>query len=152
MVTSGDAWVPRKHGRPRPRPEPLATLGYLARHYFHQDYDLEASDPAGVVRVFAQEAGDEAVGSLRREVVQLLAEARDEDELEHVWRTRFGASYEPRRHDGLSYREWFEVVVAVLDGRHRDGPWPPRGLGGDGRRPGHRRPDERPRAHGEVRR
>ncbi|WP_146929628.1 contact-dependent growth inhibition system immunity protein [Cellulomonas xylanilytica] len=101
----------RNHGKSRPRRED--PIHYLASTYFHQDYDLEAREPLGVVRNFVGAADEETISALRRETVHLLADTEDEEVLVLRWSK---ASYDPRD-DGISMREWFESVVSVLDGR-----------------------------------
>ena len=103
-----------RRGQSRPRRED--PINYLGETYFHQDYDLEASEPLGVVRNFMGATDEDTISSLRREIVRLLAEVQDEDALAHRWITTADSSYDPRD-DGITLREWFESVVRVLDGR-----------------------------------
>ncbi|KQR10455.1 contact-dependent growth inhibition system immunity protein [Cellulomonas sp. Leaf334] len=103
-----------RHGKSRPRRED--PISYFGAAYFHQDYDLEASEPLGVVRNFAGSVNEETISSLRREIVRLLADAQDEDALAHRWINEADSYYDPRD-DGISLRDWFESVVRVLDGR-----------------------------------
>ena len=91
-------------------------IRYLAGTYFHADYDLEASEPLGVVRNFFNAVDDETVSELRREIVRVLSETKNDDELADLWLMRGDAYYDPR-HDDLSLREWFASIVDVLDGK-----------------------------------
>ncbi|GCD19717.1 contact-dependent growth inhibition system immunity protein [Cellulomonas algicola] len=104
----------QSHGRRRPRPRD--DIRYLAEAYFHQDHDLDADDPLDVVRAFVRAEGEEVVGGLRREIVRLLDDAGDGEVPASAWIVSTTVSYDPRR-DGVSIREWFDAIVAVVDGR-----------------------------------
>lgn len=91
-------------------------LSYLAASYFHEDYDLEAPTPLDVIRVFALNEPREDVQQLAEEVRSLIA-SRSEAELKEAWLNTYDAYYEPDRRDGMTYRQWFEQVLEILEGR-----------------------------------
>ena len=91
----------------------MSELEYLARAYFHQDFDLDAPTAIDLVREFRQGETPEISGQLAREVEELL-QTGDESAMRHEWINELGAYYEPDRRSGLTYREWFEKVLEVL--------------------------------------
>lgn len=102
-----------RHGRSRPRRTPERS--YLAS-YFHQDYDLEADTPLGVVENFLEASDARSTAELRRELAQLLADAAGEAQLVQEWLGDGRSSYDPRC-DGLSMREWYRAIIDLMDGR-----------------------------------
>jgi hypothetical protein len=88
-------------------------LTYLARAYFHQDFDLTADSPLGVVRHFVARETAETVAALADELDAILRERRGEQAVRELWLTAGQASYDPAR-DGLSCLAWFERIRAVL--------------------------------------
>ena len=102
-----------RHGKYRPRriPERLSLASY-----FHQDYDLEAETPLGVVENFLEESDARSVVELRRELTRLLAGAAGEAQLVQEWLGDGCASYDPRR-DGLSMRDWYRAIIGLMDRR-----------------------------------
>ena len=102
------------HGKYRPRQ--VDPVAYLAETYFHQDYDLEAETPLGVVQNFLDGSGEEDAWELRRALVRLLSEPGGDARLAEAWLVKGGAEYDPRR-DGVSLREWFQSIIDLVDGR-----------------------------------
>ncbi|MBE1874793.1 contact-dependent growth inhibition system immunity protein [Myceligenerans pegani] len=94
----------------------MNEIRYLASTYFHPDYDLEANSPVGVVVKFREAESSATISALRREIVQLLSDERDDNALAAAWLNLAGAAYDPRS-DDLTFREWFSEIVKVLDGR-----------------------------------
>lgn len=90
------------------------TLVYLAMGYFHQDYDLMADEPLGVIRAFLAAEAPETVRSLRNEICGLLAGPATDADLHRVWYVDGRSSYEPEG-DGMSIRQWLQAVAEILD-------------------------------------
>lgn len=100
----------------RARYTPGEQLHLLALGYFHQDYDLEAETPLGVVEVYLDDATSGDATALRRDLQKLLAEGVSEQDRADAWLRSARASYNPRR-DGLTFREWFATIVERIDSR-----------------------------------
>jgi len=86
-----------------------AQLQHLAQAYFHQDYDLEFSDPDEAVVAFVDGEGPGAARELAFELGGLLESSSDELELTELWIKTLGAAYDPTA-DGRTLREWFSHV------------------------------------------
>lgn len=89
------------------------ALDYLAQCYFHQDYDLEADSPIGVIRKFRTAESGERVAALRTAVRVILDSGAPEETMAAIWLTGAGASYDPRS-DGITVSQWFRTIVAEL--------------------------------------
>lgn len=87
-------------------------LRKLAEAYFHQDYDLEASSPLGVIRLFRDQESKGAVAELESDI-ETLVRSHTEQQIDDLWAETWYAAYDPGD-DGMSYREWFERVLEVL--------------------------------------
>jgi cobalamin biosynthesis Mg chelatase CobN len=88
-------------------------LPHLAQAYFHQDYDLEYSDPDAAVISFGKDEGKAAINELISEIDVLLASEWSESDLANVWINELGAAYDPRV-DGQDFRGWFARVRYLL--------------------------------------
>lgn len=88
-------------------------IRYLARTYFHQDFDLDADTPTGVVQLFRAKESAEKIAALQRSIEQLLQSGQSEDQLTSLWLDEAGAQYDPRD-DGVSVSEWLRQVVHEL--------------------------------------
>ncbi|MGC5166714.1 contact-dependent growth inhibition system immunity protein [Luteimicrobium sp. DT211] len=82
----------------------MTELEYLARAYFHPDWDVEARPPEAVLAAFVREEPPDDLVTLRRELTQVLAANPGEAELRDLWVRRSGASWDP----GLA--SWGPVV------------------------------------------
>ncbi len=91
-----------------------SLLNYLGLCYFHQDYDLDAPTPAGVVRLFAEEGSMQYAQRLIDELRPLIESDLSESMARHMWLHDADAMYEPDR-DGKTYIEWFKEIVAIVD-------------------------------------
>ena len=91
----------------------MQRLRYLARTYFHQDYDIEAPTPLGVVEAFRADETDVAVAELLADIEEVLATAKTEEDLEDIWLRQCGSMYNPKT-DGQTLRAWFESMRSVL--------------------------------------
>ena len=92
----------------------MQEIRYIASTYFHQDYDLEAATPLGVVVKYKEAESDSTVNGLRCEIVQLLAGGGDEGNLAIAWLKTAGAAYDPRS-DGMTLKAWFSDMFNILD-------------------------------------
>ena len=90
-----------------------AQLQHLAQAYFHQDYDLEFTDPDAVIVAFAEGEGLGALRELTFEIDTLLAQPSNETDLADLWIKTLGAAYDPAEH-GQTHREWFAHVRDLL--------------------------------------
>ncbi|MFI5716303.1 contact-dependent growth inhibition system immunity protein [Nocardia sp. NPDC051750] len=89
-------------------------IEYLAGAYFHQDYDLEADSPMGVIRKFRTDEAPGQVQALREALRLLIDSGANEQQLAEVWLRRgAGASYDPRT-DGLEFSGFLKNVVDEL--------------------------------------
>jgi hypothetical protein len=93
----------------------MSQLRYLAEAYFHQDYALDATTPLDLIREFRSSEPASDVAQLITDIKSFVT--RDESAMRDAWLHDFGASYEPDRRDGMTYREWFERVLEILEGR-----------------------------------
>jgi len=89
------------------------TVTYLARAYFHQDFDLIAPTPEGVVEEFIVHEDPATTDQLRRELEELTKGHVSEDEMRSAWMASGGSSFDPDR-QGISYREWFGRILELL--------------------------------------
>jgi hypothetical protein len=90
-------------------------IRYLAQCYFHQDYDLEADAPVGIIRKFRTAEAPAMVAAVRKAIRVLLDSGATEQQMAEVWLTGAGAQYDPRG-DGLMVSEWLRNVVDELSG------------------------------------
>ena len=91
----------------------MQRLRYLARTYFHQDYDLEAPTALGVVETFRADETEQTVAELLADIEEAISTATSEGELEEIWLRQCGSMYNPRT-DGLTFRAWFDSMLSVL--------------------------------------
>ncbi|MFD0856289.1 contact-dependent growth inhibition system immunity protein [Actinomadura adrarensis] len=89
-------------------------LPYLAGAYFHQDYDLDADTPPGVVRYFKESETVEVRDALIREVQDLMAEGLDDDNMYRRWVHEWGSCFYPGNLD-ISWENWFQDVLEILN-------------------------------------
>jgi hypothetical protein len=92
----------------------VQRLSYLARNYFHQDWDLEAPTPVGVVEVFRDEEPARVVAELRTELIDVLAAQPTEDALRTLWLRTSGSMWDPSSSGWGSYRAWFEAMLETV--------------------------------------
>lgn len=85
----------------------FAALVGLAEH-FHQDYDLVADTPLGVID-FCLEGQDEQKQAIVAELDALFAAGMDDVVAHRIWMVEGWASYDPAR-DGLTCLEWLQQV------------------------------------------
>jgi hypothetical protein len=85
----------------------FAAVVDLAEH-FHQDYDLDADTPLGVVDLYA-EGRDAEIRAILTEFDALFAAGMDEVVAHRIWLVEGWAGYDPAR-DGLTCLEWLESV------------------------------------------
>lgn len=85
-------------------------LEHLARAYFHQDFDLEAGSPDGVIELFVSGEGTAAAAELAAEISALLQSPATDEQVRHLWVEDWGASYDPTQ----SVRSWLSSVLTRL--------------------------------------
>jgi hypothetical protein len=79
--------------------------------YFHEDWDLDAEDDAGVVRFFKSLAPSERVLEVRRQLEAFLSLGLPEEETQKaVWHS-FGCAYDPGE---LPMRSWLQRIRREL--------------------------------------
>ncbi|KAB1139432.1 hypothetical protein F7R91_40050 [Streptomyces luteolifulvus] len=88
-------------------------ISYLAQAYFHQDFDLDAETPLGVVEMFRDSESADTVEALRAEIVTLLESEPTEEALANVWLDEAGAEYDPRL-GGVTVRNWLRRMAETL--------------------------------------
>lgn len=91
----------------------MQRLRYLARRYFHQDYDIEAPTPLGVLEAFRADETDAAAAELLVDIEEVIATAKGERDLEDIWLRQCGSMYSPQT-DGQTLRAWFNSMRSVL--------------------------------------
>jgi hypothetical protein len=89
-------------------------LIYLARAYFHQDYDLDAPTATGIIANYLASEPAEAIRALAAEIEKMLDSGITDSQIEKLWITTWHAAYEPST-DGLSYRGWLTATLAALE-------------------------------------
>lgn len=92
---------------------PFETLIYLAKAYFHQDYDLLAPTPPDLIRVFVAKEHPETREELRQDLDQLLATDPSEEDVRALWLDVAGSSYDPVQH-GVSFLDWIRQVREIV--------------------------------------
>jgi hypothetical protein len=90
----------------------VQRLRYLARTYFHQDYDIETSTPLGVVEAFRADETHAAVAELLADIEEALATAKGEEDLADIWLRQCGSMYNPQT-EGQTMRAWFDSMRSV---------------------------------------
>ena len=88
-------------------------LKYLAQGYFHQDFDLDADQPIGIMRNFREQESEADVELLQAEITATIAGHGTEEDLSRLWIEDLGSSYDPRR-DGVTTSEWFRRMLDAL--------------------------------------
>lgn len=86
------------------------NLAHLMGAYFHQDWDLEAEDEVGTVRLFFSMEPEAAVPGLHAELRLLLEDGWREEELAGLFRNLDGCLIPTS-----GWREWVSLVYAVAD-------------------------------------
>ena len=81
--------------------------------YFHEDWDLEAATPVGVVAASVN-ANPKMKAEVAAAIRSLLAELRTDSELGHALFHDFGCYYDPEA-DGLTARAWLTAVTLQLE-------------------------------------
>jgi hypothetical protein len=94
-------------------------LAHLAGAYFHQDYDLDAPAPAGIIRNFLDGEEPAAIRELAAEVRGLLESGMTESQIGDLWIKTLQSSYEPAK-DGLTYRAWLTATLNALERTGKD--------------------------------
>ncbi len=89
-------------------------LNYLGGAYFHEDFDLVAPSPAGVVEKFARDEDGDYVEILVNELRPILSSGIEEWEARHMWLRDAHARYDPAR-EGKLYLDWLNEVVAIIE-------------------------------------
>lgn len=91
----------------------MDTLEYLGSTYFHQDYDVYAPTPIGVVEKFRDVEYDGTVQDLIGDLDTVINAEMAESELEEIWLRRCGSMYNPTS-SGMTFKAWFELMRSVL--------------------------------------
>ncbi|MFC8732683.1 contact-dependent growth inhibition system immunity protein [Luteimicrobium sp. NPDC057192] len=91
----------------------MRRLRYLAQNYFHQDWDLDAPTPVGVLEVFRKEETPGSVAELRTEIQAILGTDPSESVLRDTW-NRAGADWDPEVTKWGTYREWFDAMLTTV--------------------------------------
>jgi CdiI immunity protein len=81
--------------------------------YFHQDWDIEAADDEGLVRLYLSQEPESSITAARRELDEFLAEDLSEDELATTLLHSFGCYYSPTFF-GFTTRRWLERIRDLL--------------------------------------
>jgi hypothetical protein len=87
-------------------------LWTLLAGYFHEDWDLDASDWQGVVEHYRSHALQNEVTGLRYDVARILDAFRAEMQLERIVLRDMGCQYDPR--PGYSVRSWLKAIVQQI--------------------------------------
>jgi CdiI immunity protein len=90
-----------------------SELEYLAKAYFHQDYDLVSGTPDDVIRSFRRDETLETVQELVTDIQRFLESSITEPEIADLLIRQWQTSYDPTR-DGATYREWLAHVLVLL--------------------------------------
>lgn len=91
----------------------IDPIAYLAKAYFHQDFDLEASTPTLVLEAFKEAESPENVAELRASFEGIISAGKSEEEIASLLLEEAQASYDPRG-DGISLSDWFRHALEVL--------------------------------------
>ncbi|MEU4172814.1 contact-dependent growth inhibition system immunity protein [Streptomyces sp. NPDC026665] len=92
-------------------------LTALGQAYFHQDFDMEADTPIGVVEKFRQLEAPESTAALRAEILSIVEAGLNDDDIAEIWFEEAGACYDPR-YQGLSLQDWMHRMSETLTERH----------------------------------
>jgi hypothetical protein len=99
--------------KPDPWEERYPELSQFFGCNFHQDWDIEAEDDEGLVRLFRNSAQDAHVADARKELDAFLAEELTEDELGTILLGSFYCYYDPS-YFGFTNRQWLERIRGFL--------------------------------------
>ena len=89
------------------------NISYIAQSYFHQDFDVEADTPLGVVAAFRDSEPAAVVEALRAEIVALLESDSTEEDLAKIWLDDADSQYDPET-DGITVRDWLLGMAEAL--------------------------------------
>jgi CdiI immunity protein len=81
--------------------------------YFHQDWELDARDPEGVVSQYLASSRPEEAALLAQDVVEFAASHTDDERLDRALLDELGCYYNPNA-DGMTPREWLGTVSKAL--------------------------------------
>jgi|SRR5467141_3468784 len=93
--------------------EAFPRLTNLLGAYFHQDWDLEAPTPDGVIDVYLREVGSNRALKTADEIDQLLHQARSESQVRDFVLEKTGHGYDPSLEE-ITAREWLAYVARRL--------------------------------------
>ena len=93
----------------------LKRIRYVAEAYFHQDWLSDAQTPDRALLNLRSDEAPVVVAQVIADVTTAFTLLTDE-QLGHLWIEELGAYYDPVA-DGLSYREWFELMLEILSTR-----------------------------------
>lgn len=85
---------------------------YLSKGYFHQDFRLDASTPAALVRQFAEEEDEDYVQELLDELEPMVKGGLTEVQARKMWFHDGYAMYDPAG-DGILYLDWIKQIVLI---------------------------------------
>lgn len=88
-------------------------LRYLAAAYFHQDYADDFDSPNAVVAAYVEDVGRSGVDRLCREIDDLIAQNRSEQELWDFWVLDLGGAYDPLADYETMY-DWFTSLKDLV--------------------------------------
>lgn len=89
------------------------VLEYLARAYFHQDYDVDFGEPDEVLIGFQSLESRENILAMLADVRKVLDSGMSELEIGELWSGTWRSSYTPSR-EGRTYRQWLEHILQVV--------------------------------------
>ena len=81
--------------------------------YFHQDWDLEAETPAGVIALYIRDSSGDRIRQLRTAILRLIDCACENATQEERLLRDFGCYYLPSA-DGLTVNEWLQNILTDL--------------------------------------
>lgn len=88
-------------------------IKYLATSYFHQDYQLEADSPIGIIDTFIESENAQTSRELLLEISSRFDEGMTEDEARVLWVANSGSSFDPAS-SGESCLGWLRRVRDLL--------------------------------------
>lgn len=98
----------------------FAELKSFFSGYFHEDWEMDVSDPDEVVSQFLRsEPGSNEIDRIVDQIGRYVGTGRDDAAIERGLLEELGCYYMPSA-DGMSARDWLKHVAALLGNKQKE--------------------------------